>query len=298
MHSLRGGIIEAKVQLRVLLFRWKTGVVILALTVILISYLQPLAAVTKELNVSINPFEPFLLLVNSGESFPSTFFYIYFFYIILLSDQPLISNGFRYRIIRMGKTAWYIGQIVTLITFSFLYIFVIYSISVLPFINVIGPWNEWSKCVVSLTKTNMAAQRGIEVMLDVNIIRGYTPEVAFVYSAILLLSFIFVSGLFVVALHTQSPSIRPAGAGILLAVYLFDYIRIYFLPYYWIKYSITAMARLASINNGYSLYAPDIEYVSWVWNICLVIMLFLLWIASRNVSNSLYCSKEDNYGTS
>ena len=87
MRDVKIGVMEAWTQLKLMLFRSKTLVALLALTSLLISYLQPLADVAAEINQEINPVEPFLLLINSGGSFPSPFVYIYIFFPGLINSE-------------------------------------------------------------------------------------------------------------------------------------------------------------------------------------------------------------------
>ena len=286
MRDLRSGMIEAMTELKLLLFRSKTLVTLLALTALLLSFLQPLANVVAEVHETVNPVEPFLLLVNSGDAFPSPFFYIYVFFVVLLSDLPMFEHGFRYRLVRISKRAWYIGQVVMSLSFVLIFIAFIYVVSVLPFLGKIGTSLEWSRSIVSLTKTSMAEDRGIELLLDRNILRVYAPMQAFGYSFIYFFAYLFVTILLVVVIHTRWPDIRPAGIGFLLAIYLFEYVRIYYLPYSSVKYSLAALARLGTINNGYSLYAPTMRYVNCVWAAFVGILLVILRFAARRLEEA------------
>lgn len=283
MRDIRWGMIEAITEVKLLLFRGKTLVVLLAVAVLLLSFLQPLADVAAEARETVNPVEPFLLLINSGDAFPGPFFYIYVFFVVLLSDLPIFEHGFRYRIIRISKRAWYIGQVVMLLLLALLYIAFIYAVSILPFMGRLGTFSEWSRCIVSLTKTTMAADRGIELLLDRNILRAYEPMQALGYSLLYFGAYLFASALLAVILHTRWPGIRPAGISLLLAIYLFDYIRIYYLPFSSVRYSIAAMARLETINNGYSLYAPSIRYASCVWAALIGSMLIALRFTAKRL---------------
>ncbi|MBE5773475.1 MAG: hypothetical protein E7337_06035 [Clostridiales bacterium] len=292
MRDVKIGVMEAWTQLKLMLFRSKTLVALLALTSLLISYLQPLADVAAEINQEINPVEPFLLLINSGGSFPSPFFYIYIFFVALLGDLPMFEHGFRYRLIRMSKRSWYIGQVVLTLLFTLVFTAFIWTVSLLPFIGRFGSSGEWSRCIISLAKTNMTSARGIDLMLDMSIIRIYSPMQALGYTVLYFAAYLFFSALFVVAVHTEWPSIRPAGICGLLAIYLFDYIRINYLAYKYVRYSITAMARLATLDNGYTQYAPTMQYVNLVWAVLIILLLIILYLTARRLQTDEKTAEE------
>ena len=273
-NSIRCALKETSTMLRLTLMRSKALVAFIGLIVILSASLRPVGDTARELNAKLNVFEPFIMLLNTGDSIPSQFFYIYMFFIVLCCDLGVTDKYFAYRYIRIPRSSWVVSSILNIVVLSAMYIAFVMALSLLWFIGSIEAGNNWSRLVVSMARTNIVQTNHLNMYIEGSIIKVYTPAQAFGYSAMYLFAYLFMSGMFISFIHSTFKRSYATPAVVLLILYLWDYIVIYYLPYSYEQFSLPALARLISLNNGYSIWAPSLQYAGIAWGaLCTVLII-------------------------
>jgi len=282
MRSVRYAFRDARTQM-ILSFRNSKTIILYIVAALWVIYcLQPIRTFSIETNELLNPLEPFVLLIASGDTFPSAFFYLFLFYVILLSDMPYINAGFRYRIIRMNRTGWSLGEIITVFMISFLYIIWLLLICWLILLGRYGGNGDWSRIVYTLTFTDAASQYNIELGLSDGLLYVFQPLTVFLHSITLMWLYYTFAGLLLIGLHLAYPKGRPFGAITALAVYLFDYIRIYALPFSFAWGSPATLSRLTTLDIGFDQRLPSPTYAYKFWAVSIVALMIALWAVTRH----------------
>jgi hypothetical protein len=122
---------------------------------------------------------------------------------------------------------------------------------------------------------------GINVWIAPSLIYTYTPLTGMTHSLCLLLMYLVGSGLIILCLHLSFPSIRPMGISVVLMWFLYDYVRVYGLPYRFMKISPAALARISFLSAGYDMRLPSLRYAYTFLSLEIIVPGFLLLLRSR-----------------
>lgn len=102
---------------------------------------QPLTENAALMGKPLNVLEPYIAALNSG----SLLLIIPLGFLAVSSDFPKIDGSAMFCLIRIGRSNWFCGQIITLLTMSAAYMFFILAASVIP-VAFSGFWGtEWSE---------------------------------------------------------------------------------------------------------------------------------------------------------
>lgn len=284
MRSVRYAFRDLRTQM-ILSFRDSKTIILYIVAALWTVYcLQPIRTFSIEMNELMHPLEPFVLLIASGDTFPSSFFYLFLFFVILLSDMPYINADFRYRIIRMNRSGWNLGEILTVFMLSFLYIIWLLLICWLTLLGRYGSSGDWSRIVYTLTFTDAASQYNIGLSLSEGFLYMYQPSTVFLHSFTLMWLYYIFSGLLLIGLHLVYPKGRPFGAITALAVYMYDYIRTNTLPIIFAWSSPATLSRLTALDLGFDQRFPSITYAYKFWFVSIVALIIALCAITRRCS--------------
>ncbi len=121
--------------------------------------------------------------------------------LLLLGDAPFLKEGMSFHLIRTNRFQWLLGQFLSCIAISAVYLLAIEFLFLILFFGHISFQNEWSRPVMLAAQIRTASAIGIElaVMFSMNVLRAGSPYamfgLTFVYS---LLLYIFFSALLIV----------------------------------------------------------------------------------------------------
>lgn len=300
MHNLRCGLMEGMTELRLLMTKCKTIVLLIAVSTLVLGYVHPLGKLAKLTSVEFSIAEPFVLLMNSGSGFGSPHFFIYLFFCIILSDFPAFTSGFRYRIIRMNRTGWWIGQLIAVISFTLIYMVLIIVLTVLPIIGRCSPGNDWSQSMHSImdrTKLPQEIKSVLRLGIDpeIGFLQEYSAWSAFGLTIWYTGAYLLVSALFLSAFHALLPRLRPAGVGILIVNYLLVDVIMFGVPYRLWGLSLAILSQLSSMNYDFNYLhsAPSLELATGVWIGLICIMAAFTYISARFLRLDSALEKEE-----
>lgn len=105
--------------------------------------------------------------------------------VILFSNAPFFNRSQRFLTIRTGKTVWALGQILYLVIGSFLYMLLLYLMSVLFLIPHLSLKIEWGGAWNTLARTNLGYEYGVEIIVSQNMINQFQPMEALGYTMLM-----------------------------------------------------------------------------------------------------------------
>ena len=105
--------------------------------------------------------------------------------VILFCNAPFEDDGYFYMLPRAGKRSWAFGQVIYIISASFLYVVFLLLMSILPLIGHMEFGSEWGKIWGTLAKTDAGVQFGLLFSVTEHMISNYSPIFALVVSALL-----------------------------------------------------------------------------------------------------------------
>lgn len=297
MRNLRCGLIEGLAELRILMAKSKTIVLLLALATVIMGYTHPLGAVAGLTEEGIGAAEPFILLMNTGYGFGSPHFFIYLFFSIILSDLPSFTNGFRYRMVRMSKVSWWIGQLTVAVVFTLFYMAFVVVVTILPAIgrmSLNGEWSQAMQMVGDRTDLPQEITSVLRLYTSDEFMDKYSVGTAFWLTAWYAGAYLLTSALFISAFHAMFPKLRPVAVGILIVVYLMVDVITFGFPYNLYGLSLAILSQLSSINYDFNrLYsAPSLQFATTVWGCLICAMIAYLYAAARRIGFEIVPDKE------
>lgn len=102
-------------------------------------------------------------------------------YVLIFCDAPFMDQMAPYCILRCGRKRWFIGVIGYIMTISFLYISLVFLLSIILLMPYIYIKIEWGKVLGTLGKTDSAMYFGT-LILDYRMQASYSPIQATGYS--------------------------------------------------------------------------------------------------------------------
>lgn len=205
--------------------------------------------------------------------------------IILFCDAPFEENEYTYMLPRAGRFAWAGGQILYIISLSFLYVLFLLFASVVPFLGHIEMGSEWGKIWGTLAKTDAGAVFGITLNVTEYMVGHYTALAASVISFVLEWACVTWLGLLIYFLNKLTN--RPAGTFIGAFCVLLDIC----IANDWVNWANKfSPITLAQINAyaGYNLqYGITINYGICFFTAGILVLILLSFLA--NYKDRLRC---------
>lgn len=145
--------------------------IIFVLLTCYIHYMEkPIKSFSEYVNINISPYL-FPFLISSGYSSKI----ILLLLILLFCDAPFMENEYPYIAIRSGRKKWCQGQQAYIGIASAIYvIFIVMSTVIVMIPNISFEWG-WGKVINTFAQTGTAAQKGIMIPFDFNIVQNYSP---------------------------------------------------------------------------------------------------------------------------
>lgn len=173
--------------------RPKNLLVLFFIIVLYESTLSPMKSVCGETGLALNIFEPFILICTRSLNI----ILIPLIFIILISDFPNCKTDY-FRMIRLSKREWLIGEIAFLCLISLLMLVVLIIGTMLPMISVTECSNDWSGFMTSLRENfTEIYYHNIRFTLEANIITHSLPISALVYSLLIMWLNLMIYGLLI-----------------------------------------------------------------------------------------------------
>lgn len=194
--------------------------------------------------------------------------------LILFADAPFIDDEYNYLIIRCGRRKWVLGQILYIITASFIYFFIIFLLTVILISPNIFISLEWGKLLN--TMANTSDQIG-QLLIYNNILLKFTPIQATGISIFLSSLGGIVLGLVMFVLNLKSE--KSPGFIVAGAICFIDY-TIVMNAMDNIKYiSPISLTRLSNLTvHSFGINTPTVQYAIG-FQIVLIVILAIISIA-------------------
>ena len=173
--------------------RPKILLVLFFIIVLYESTLSTMKNVCSETGLTLNIFEPFILMCTRSVNI----ILIPLIFIVLISEFPNCKTDY-FRMIRISKCEWLIGEVAFLGLISLLMLVVLIIGTAIPMIGVTEFSNAWSGFMTSLRENYPDIYlRNIRFTLEANIITHSLPISAVVYSLLIMWLNLMIYGLLI-----------------------------------------------------------------------------------------------------
>lgn len=173
--------------------RPKIFLVLFFLVVLYESDLSPISAICVETGLRLNIFEMFVLMCTRSVNI----ILIPLIFIILICEYPNCKTDY-FRMIRISRREWLIGEIGFLFLISFVMIVVLFIGTTVPVINFSETTNAWSDFMTSLRELFPEIYlHNLRVTLEASIIIHSLPVSAIVYSFLIMWFNLIIYGLLI-----------------------------------------------------------------------------------------------------
>ena len=173
--------------------RPKILLVLFFIIVLYESTISPMKKVCSETGFTLNIFEPFILMCTRSVNI----ILIPFIFIVLISEFPNCKTDY-FRMIRISKSEWLIGEVAFLCLISFLMLVVLIIGTAMPMIGVTEFSNAWSSFMTLLHENYPDIYlHNIRFTLEANIITHSLPISAVVYSLLIMWLNLMIYGLLI-----------------------------------------------------------------------------------------------------
>lgn len=171
--------------------RPKILLVLFFLIVLFESDISPIKNVYGETGLRLGVLEPFVLMCTRSVNI----ILIPLIFIILINDFPNCKTDY-FRMIRLGKREWLIGEIAFIFLFSFAMIAVLLIGTIIPVTDISDFSNEWSGFMTSLNESFPEIYiHNLRITLDASVVIQSLPVSAAVYSFLIMWLNLVIYGL-------------------------------------------------------------------------------------------------------
>lgn len=179
--------------------------------------------------------------------------------VALFCDAPFHSDIQKYILPRAGRTAWAAGQCLYIIALSFLYVLVVFLLSIVPLLPNLTFQGGWGKVWGTLARSMAIREYEIPFTVYDYLIGVYTPQQATALS--FLLSFACCVWLGLLTYFLNDVTGRYAGTFLSAGFVLMDItVANEWLPWFY-RISPVTLAQLQALQGSNSLYQVDLGYV-------------------------------------
>lgn len=173
--------------------RPKAFLVLIFLVVLYESDLSPISAACAETGLRLNVFEMFVLMCTRSVNI----ILIPLIFTVLICDFPNCKADY-FRMIRIGRREWLIGEIGFVIAISFVTLCVIFVGALLPVMSFSDATNAWSDFMTSLRDLFPEVYlHNLRVTLEASIVIHSRPVSAVIYSFVIMWLNLAVYGLLI-----------------------------------------------------------------------------------------------------
>lgn len=173
--------------------RPKILLVLFFLVVLYESDLSPIKDVYNETGLMLNLLEPFVLMCTRSVNI----ILIPLIFIALISEFPNCKTDY-FRMIRISKREWLIGEIAFLFLISFVMMIVLLAGTIVPIMNIGNASNDWSDFMTSLREQFPKIYlHNLRVTLDASTVTHSLPVSAIVYSFLIMWLNLIIYGLLI-----------------------------------------------------------------------------------------------------
>lgn len=167
--------------------------VLFFLVVLYESDLSPIREICAETGLALNLFEPFVLMCTRSVNI----ILIPLIFIVLISGFPNCKTDY-FRMIRISKRSWLVGEIAFLFLMSLAMMIVLLIGTILPILDITNTANEWSGFMTGLREGfPQIYLHNIRFTLDASVITHSVPISAIVYSFFIMWLNLMIYGLLI-----------------------------------------------------------------------------------------------------
>ncbi len=267
----------------------RAAVVMLLLFIIFWEYTKDIRIMSKMTGVNISQhFFPFFMsdyVVATG----LMKVLILLVYMVVICNVSKMNNEKYYYVIRSGRKAWILGDVLFIIFVSFIFCIIIYLYSIICFLPNLEFQMGWGKIIGTLAYTDASIQYGSLFVIPDRIIELYNPLSAVLLSFFLLFLGCAVLGLMIYTANVIS-KINILGVAAASFFILFSPIVVYMrLPeLYW----FSPMSWI-SVGNLYPI--RNIEYPSVAFAVIMLMAIIIGFIITLNIySRRIEVRGDDN----
>lgn len=259
-------------QFRQEIFSSRTIVIFLIMGIYIYSILEPISAMVDEIGIYAAP-TAFVHIMNDYICQIILTIGIVFLY----STAPFRRDSFSYIVYRSGQRNWECGNILYMLSLSFIYTLFILLFSIIVLIgrqdfNIQG----WGKIWGTIARTNVSAQFGIKLNVSDYLLGKYEPELAMPVTFFLVWSCYFFIGL---AMYLFNLHIKR-GSGIVFAgICVFFDTMVYnsWTPWAY-RISPLSLAKLTTFTGYHQHYGLTLAYAGIFMMVGILIMCFIIFI--------------------
>ena len=201
--------------------------------------------------------------------------------VFLFADAPFMNQSTPYESIRSGKRTWVKAQVLYVIVTAFIWIFLLFLISILClFPNLKFAW-DWGKVYNTLAQTNAGAQHSVLFPVSYSIIQAYTPVNAVLYSFLLIFLEVAFIGMLIFTVSILASRVIAMFSGFILA-FMPSALAISGMPnYYYFTPTAWSSLNMFVPNNKYDY--PSLSFCIFFLLVAIVILsaIAILFAPSR-----------------
>lgn len=171
--------------------RPKLLLVLFFLVVVYESNISPLRGLCVETGLSLNVFEPFVLMCTLSVNI----ILIPLIFAVMLSEFPSCKSDY-FRMIRISRRSWVAGEVVFIVLISFVMMIALLIGTILPIADLASYSNEWCGVMTDLYEyDNELYFRNLNFMLQSSVLTHSVPLGAMIYSFLIMWLNLIISGL-------------------------------------------------------------------------------------------------------
>lgn len=209
--------------------------------------------------------------------------------VFLFCDAPFFSDSRLYILARSGQTAWTSGHVMYIFVMSFIYVFFVLGISILPLVGNLQWISGWGKILGTLAKTNAGSQFGLTFTVSSYLTGAYEPYHAMIFSFCLEWACAFWIGLLIYLFNTMTH--KMVGTFLAVAFILLNIM----ISNEWtpaaFAISPLTLAQLSSLTGLNQRYGITLDYAVRFYIISLCIMVIFC-IISGNIPRWILSVKQ------
>lgn len=189
----------------------KTLMLLFFITFLYESILSPMSALCEETQLSVQTFEPFILICNGS----ANMILIPLVYIFLISGFPCCSRGY-FQMIRTGRKRWLLGEIMFVIFSAFVMLLLIFAGSAAFTAKDQEPSNVWSPFMTVMRENFPLLYADNHLLfLDTATVAHGTPLSVFLYTFLTMWIYLVITGLLILlgtVIGKRIPTVTAAAA--------------------------------------------------------------------------------------
>lgn len=225
---------------------WRAVAVFIIIGIFVFSYAQPFADFARNAQVNITPYAIVFII----DDYIAQLF-LMLGAVALCAGAPFIDEQYPYLIARCGRRNMVLGNVLTVVLMTGVYVAFIYMASVLPMLDVLAFDKHWGKAWTTLA-VNTAPVEGAMISINELIRSNLSPRRAMFINFFLEWGCATILGLTVYLFNRITD--KPAGLWAAAGLVMLDTMIYNMLPNTFNGYSPLSLSRLSTFLDGMMMY--------------------------------------------